>query len=221
MAYTYGETPVHGLPMPLDGTPLDSTSWAHLTDALRIGYPIVCASAAEQAAYLAAATAAGLGPNSRRILRVCRTDLGRLVVSNDGTGWVRDGGGDFSVFTFTEASRTDTAGADGALGAFNIDLPAAAMIDVAADVLAVPPAAPAAWAFRIYLRDQTGRQLSTLRRRYSNLTGVQDQRDTVPAMIRQSVSMPAGAGQIQVWGSVDGNSGPIRWANVALSGSYA
>ncbi len=215
MAYLYGESPLHKFATPLDGTPLDAVSWAHLVDGIGIGTPVICASATEQAAYLAAVTAAGYGPSSRSIIRVCRTDLAGLVMRHDGTGWVRESGGDWSVFTYSGASTTDSAGVASGRGSFAVDLPCAAMLDVDADIFAIPQAPQQAWGFWIWLRDHTGRDLSP-KRYYNNIP-----LDSMTARIRRAVSMPAGAGQVQVWTEVHNNSGPIQWANVAMSGSYA
>ncbi len=206
---------VHGYPLPDDGEGLDQESWERLVDRLGVGTPVVCASKAEQDAYLAAITDAGFGPSSRSIIRVCRTDLAGLVMRHQGSGWIREWCGDWSVFQWSGASTTDSAGTKSGRGAFSVDLPAASMLDVEADIFAIPQVPSQPWGFWIWLQDQSGRVL-TDRRYYNNIP-----LDSMTARIRQAVPMPAGAGQVQVWTEVHNNSGPIRWANVAISGSYA
>lgn len=214
MPYAYGTSPVHGYPTPLDGTPLDAVSWAHLVDALGVGDPRVCASKAEQDAYVAAVQAAGLGPSSRQIIRVCRTDLNGLIMRNDGTGWVRETGGVLQAWGHVEASTTESAGTTSARGGVAVDLPASALVRVHADVLALPPAEPDSWAFRLWLQDQTGRRLCP-DRQYSN-TG----RDQVNATLDVTVQMPAGAGRIDLMTWVADSSGPIGWRNILITASY-
>lgn len=217
MAYQYGQSPVHKFPTPLDGTPLDQVSWARLVDTLGVGTPVVCASQAEQDAYLAAVRAANLGPSSRQIIRVCRTDLGSLVMRNDGTGWARDWGGDKTWWVASEASAVDNGGTTRSLGAFAVNLPCAAQIAVAADVIAYPPT-NGIWAFVLWLRDANGTDLSP-KRRYANITT--SNTTHYNAILQAIVKMPAGSGQVQLWSTVEPASGPIRWANVAMSGHYA
>ncbi len=215
MPYSYGVSPVAKLPVPLDETPLDSTSWAKQIDAVGVRTTFAVASKSEQDAYLAAVQAAGLGPSSSSPITVRRIDLAGLVLVNSGTGWVRQSGGDWSVFQWSGASTTDSAGVASGRGSFAVDLPCAAMLDVDADIFAIPQVPDQPWGFWIWLRDHTGRDLSP-KRYYNNIP-----LDSMTARIRRAVSMPAGAGQVQVWTEVHTNSGPIRWANVAISGSYA
>lgn len=215
MVYAYGTTAVHGYPTPLDNTPLDATSWAKLVDTIGIGVPMVCASATEQSEYLAAVTAAGLGPSVRSIVRVCRTDLDGLIMRNKGTGWVRDSSGSFSQYGQTTSSATDTSGSSRQIGAIPVDLPCAAHLAVSADVLVRPPALPASWGIRVWLQDGTGRLLTEKRRYGHNVDQL------FYATITAPVSMPAGVGRVEMWGSVDVNSGPINWSNISLSAHYA
>lgn len=215
MAYNYGTSPVTGLPIPLDDTPLDGTSWAHLAEAISLGVPHVCASQSEQDGYLADLIGAGMGPSSTNLVRVTRTDLAGLTMRHDGTGWHRDWGGDWSIFTYSDAKHTDTANTVSGRGSFAVDLPCAAMLDVDADLFAIPANPASAWGFWIWLRDQTGRDL-TPKRYYNNID-----LESMTARIRRAVSMPAGPGQVQLWTHVHNNSGAIQWANVAMSGSYA
>lgn len=215
MAYTYGSTPVHGYPTPLDNTPLDATSWAKLVDTLGVGVPMVCASSTEQAEYLAAVTAAGMGPSVRSIVRVCRTDLDGLIMRNNGTGWVRDSAGSLSIYGQTTSSATDTSGSSRQIGAIPVDLPCAAQLAMSADVLVRPPALPASWGIRVWLQDGTGRQLTKKRRYGHNIDQL------FYAVMNSPVSMPAGVGRIEMWGSVDVDSGPVNWSNISVSASYA
>lgn len=215
MPYAYGQSSVHRLPTPLDNTPLDAVSWGKLADAIALGVPEVCASQTEVTEYLAAVAAAGLGPSASSIVRVCRTDKDGIVMRNDGTGWVRETGGSLSVFGFSEASAADAPGSSRVLGAINVDLPCAATLRADADVLVVPPAGQF-WGIFVWLEDQTGRVLTT-KRRYRNINV-----SSFYARIGQAVTMPAGAGQIRLFGSVDsGSTGNVQWANLSVAANYA
>lgn len=214
MAYEYGQTPVHEYPTPLDGTPLDAVSCSKLFDTLGIGQPRVCASKSEQDTYVADVKAAGLGPSSRQIVRVCRTDLDGLIMRNDGTGWVRESSGRLSLYMASEASAIDTGGTTRSLAGLAVDLPCAAQLTVWANIIATPPPS-GVWAFMVWLRDSTGRDL-TPKRRYGNLGST-----AVDVIIQAPVDMPAGAGQVQLWSTVEAPSGSIRWNNPTMSAQYS
>lgn len=215
MAYSYGASPVHGYPTPLDGTPLDAESWAHLVDALGVGIPYVVASLAEQTAYLNRLVAAGRGPSSTNIVRVTRVDLEAMVLRHDGTGWKRESGGSLKVAGFANAAATEVAGTISTRGAVALNLPAVADVEVQAVVTGIPPAAPDAWAFYVWLEDHTGRELSP-RIVYSNLP-----RTPYPAIVPTVAEMPAGSSQIRLRTQVNAQSGPITWAHVSITANYA
>lgn len=217
MAYTYGESPLHGYATPDDGTPLDATSWASLVDGIGIGTPVICASQTEQDDYLAAVNAAGYGPSSRSIIRVCRTDLDGLVMRNDGLGWARDWGGAWHRTGAVNAtSSPETGGTRVNRGGITTDLPARALISFEGDVTVIPTQNGNPWHCVLFIEDDTGREITGSRRDYRSLPMA-----SFSATTRAVVDMPAGTGRINFVTLVATGSQPITFSNVGVTAHYA
>ena len=211
----FGASLIHGYPTPLDTTPLSAETWEKLVEALGAGVPFEAASLSEQNAYVAAMTAKGLGPSSTNILRVTRTDLDNLVMSNDGYGFRRDSGGFLSEMTHANLHTVESAGAVANRGTIGFDLPCRAGVQVLADVTGEPPGDPDSWAFWAWLETGDGVQVGP-RRVYSNLPRI-----PYFAFVSAVADMPAGPGSLHLWTQVHPDSGPITWAAVGLTVSYA
>lgn len=215
MTYLYGTSSVAEFPTPLDDTPLDATSWGHLVDAIGVQTIQPVASLTEQNEYLAAVTAAGLGPSLASPISVRRMDLVGLVMVNDGTGWRRSTGGSLSVNAFSNAAVTESAGTISSRGAITLNLPCTADISVQGVIMGIPPEAPDNWAFYVWLETSAGVEL-TPHIVYGNLP-----RTPYPAIVPAVGTIPAGSSQIILKTQVNALSGPVTWAHVSLSASYA
>lgn len=214
MAYEYGESAVHRLPIPRDETPLDQVSWEHLVERLHIGVPQVCGSQAEQEEYLRAVQEAGLGPSLQRIVRVTRTDLHGLTMRNDGTGWVREYGGLLKTAYFLETAGATGPNVSRGIAGASVTLPCKAIVVVHGHVIYEPPAS--GWAFLLNVRDDSG-QVASPEIRYSYAI---KHTPAATAQISVPLEVPAGTTKLNLWVKMESQSQGVTFRNAGIAVHY-